>query len=416
MSRYSGILKTLGPGILFAGAAIGVSHLVQSTRAGASYGFSLLFLVLVTNLLKYPFFEYGHRYTAATGESLLEGYRKLGRWAIVTFLCLSLVTSFINVSAITLVTAGLAEYLFQTGLNPVAISTVLLTLIVILLILGKYPLLDKLMKFMIVILSITTIVALVAAVRHGAAVQEGFVSPQIWTFSGIAFMLALMGWMPAPIEVSVWQSLWALERKKQTRHHPTMKEALTDFYVGYGGAAVLALVFLSLGALVMYGTGEEFANSGVAFSAQLVQLYTKTLGEWSHVFISAAALITMFSTLITVLDAYPRVLRGSMILSFDGFRRWQNALYWIWVVILAVISIIVILFFQHTLRSLIDLATIIAFLSAPGFAIINYIVITSPQIPEELRPPRWLKLISWVGMIYLVGFGLIYIGSRFWAA
>ena len=35
--------KTLGPGILFASTAIGVSHLVQSTRAGADYGFSLLF-------------------------------------------------------------------------------------------------------------------------------------------------------------------------------------------------------------------------------------------------------------------------------------------------------------------------------------------------------------------------------------
>ena len=28
-------LKSIGPGLLFAGAAIGVSHLVQSTRAGA---------------------------------------------------------------------------------------------------------------------------------------------------------------------------------------------------------------------------------------------------------------------------------------------------------------------------------------------------------------------------------------------
>ena len=36
--------KTLGPGILFASTAIGVSHLVQSTRAGAKYGFGLLIL------------------------------------------------------------------------------------------------------------------------------------------------------------------------------------------------------------------------------------------------------------------------------------------------------------------------------------------------------------------------------------
>ena len=34
--------KKLGPGLLFAGAAIGVSHLVQSTRAGADFGWGLL--------------------------------------------------------------------------------------------------------------------------------------------------------------------------------------------------------------------------------------------------------------------------------------------------------------------------------------------------------------------------------------
>ena len=83
LGRLYGIL---GPGILFAAAAIGVSHLVQSTRAGAGWGFALVWVVLVANLLKYPFFEYGPRYAAASGESLLEGYARLGRWAVALYL------------------------------------------------------------------------------------------------------------------------------------------------------------------------------------------------------------------------------------------------------------------------------------------------------------------------------------------
>ncbi|MEM1002339.1 MAG: divalent metal cation transporter, partial [Bacteroidota bacterium] len=58
-------LKKLGPGLLFAGAAIGVSHLVQSTRAGADYGMGLLWALILVNLFKYPFFEFGARYTGA---------------------------------------------------------------------------------------------------------------------------------------------------------------------------------------------------------------------------------------------------------------------------------------------------------------------------------------------------------------
>lgn len=41
-----------GPGLVMAAAAIGVSHLVQSTRAGAEYGFSLIGIVLLVNLFK----------------------------------------------------------------------------------------------------------------------------------------------------------------------------------------------------------------------------------------------------------------------------------------------------------------------------------------------------------------------------
>ena len=47
-SRVERWLKTLGPGILFASTCIGVSHLVQSTRAGALAGFGLEVVDFVT--------------------------------------------------------------------------------------------------------------------------------------------------------------------------------------------------------------------------------------------------------------------------------------------------------------------------------------------------------------------------------
>ena len=63
-------LKIIGPGLLYAGAAIGVSHLVQSTRAGAMFNFDLVWILIAANLLKYPFFEFGPRYAIATGSNL----------------------------------------------------------------------------------------------------------------------------------------------------------------------------------------------------------------------------------------------------------------------------------------------------------------------------------------------------------
>ena len=101
-------LKYIGPGLCMAGAAIGVSHIMQSTRAGANYGFHLLTFVLLANFFKYCAFESGHRYAAATGESLIEAYRKLGRWQLWAFECVCVVTGIGSIAAVSYVTGALA--------------------------------------------------------------------------------------------------------------------------------------------------------------------------------------------------------------------------------------------------------------------------------------------------------------------
>ena len=67
-------LKSLGPGLLYAGAAVGVSHLVQSTRAGAQYGYILIIAIILAHILKYPFFVLGPRYAKQHNQSLVNGF------------------------------------------------------------------------------------------------------------------------------------------------------------------------------------------------------------------------------------------------------------------------------------------------------------------------------------------------------
>ena len=139
-------IQKLGPGLLFAGAAIGVSHLVQSTRAGADFGLGLLWALLLVNFFKYPFFQFGPRYALATGESLLSGYAKLGRGVIVTYFILSILTMFTIQTAVTIVTAGLAVELFGISSNIVYWGVVITLLCATLLSFGRYGLLDRGMK------------------------------------------------------------------------------------------------------------------------------------------------------------------------------------------------------------------------------------------------------------------------------
>ncbi|MBN2601421.1 MAG: Nramp family divalent metal transporter [Candidatus Marinimicrobia bacterium] len=412
-TNYQNIQKTIGPGILFAGAAIGGSHLIQSTRAGADYGFDLLTIVILINLFKYPFFEFGHRYTAVTGESILNGYAKLGKSTLWIFLIMNIFTSVINGAAVTLVTAGLCANLFSIMLSPAIISLLVLIVITAILFIGRYAMLDMVMKIMIAILAITTIITVFIAlgIDTGSANQNLVSKPDLWNAAGIAFLLALMGWMPAPIEISVWPSLWALERSKQTHYRPSVKEALIDFHIGYIGTTLIALFFVGLGAFVMFGSGEKFSNSSVVFSSQLVSLYTKTIGEWSRIIIGSIVFITMLSTTLTVFDAYPRTLAGSMqLLSVRRFKPGKY-LYHFWAIFMIIAGFMIIACFTSGIKTLMDFATIVAFLAAPVFAIINYRVVTAPFMPEEYRPQKWLRILSWAGMIFLVTFSLIYILS-----
>lgn len=420
-NKYSNFLKSLGPGLLWAGAAIGVSHLVQSTRAGANFGFALVWAVVLANIFKYPFFEYGPRYAAATGESLLHGYKRLGNWVLILFLVLTFATMFAIQAAVTIVTASLLSYGTGGGISPLYWTMIILAVCMLLLAIGRYPLLDKTIKVVIIVLTVTTFCALFAAIaKQGLSTAPGAVIPNIWETSGIFFLIALMGWMPSAIDISVWSSLWTLERAKQTGYKPKLKESLLDFNIGYIGTAVISLCFLSLGALVIFGGKEALSDKGTVFAGQFISLYTKNIGEWSKYIITIAAITTMFSTTLTCLDAFPRVLRNAVELAFPALKRKEqnrekNAqwMYWGWMMVVAGGAVILLGVLSRGMTFMVDLATTLSFLTAPILAVINYKVVTGKNMPTEAIPPKWLKVLSYGGIVFLTGFSFLFLYFRF---
>ncbi len=407
----AGFFKALGPGILFAGAAIGVSHVVQSTRAGAEFGFALLWLILLANVLKFPFFEFGPRYAAATGESLIDGYRRVGRWAFGLFLVLTVLTMFTIQAGVTVVAAALAENLFGFGWSVTAWSALILGTIALLLIAGKYPWLDRVTKVIVSLLAAAALTAVVIAAFNGPAGDLSLAKPDLLSAATFAFVIALLGWMPANFEISVWQSLWAIERAKETGHRPTLKEALADFHIGYWLATIYAVLFVALGALVLFGTGESLSGSSVGFSAQLVGLFTATLGEWTWPVIATAVFVTMFSTTLAVTDAYPRVWRRSIEIIAPEAKKAHEALYWMSLLIVGGGALLIIAFLGGSLTRLVDLAATISFISAPLFGYLGYRAVTHPHVPKEARPGRFVTVMAFLGGLFV---SLFAIGFVLW--
>lgn len=408
----SGYLKTLGPGLLYAGAAIGVSHLVQSTRAGAEYGFSLIAFVIVANILKFPFFEFGPRYAIAANESLIEGYRRLGNWAVFFFVLITAGTMFAIQAAVTIVTAGLASHLFGLGLGPVGWSAAILIVCFLVLGIGQFKALDRLIKVIIVTLAIATLIAVIAATHLGIGGEEES-TPFLGSWSAIpfGFVIALMGWMPAPLDIAVWHSVWTQEKREASGYEPRLRESLFDFHMGYWGAGVLSVGFLALGALVLYGSSATLPSKGAAFAARFVDLYTESLGDWAYGIIGVAALTTMFSTTITVLDAYPRVLQRTtvMLLPDRGLHSQSRTGYWLWMLLVASGAIVLLAFLSESMTFMVDLATILSFLTAPVLAVMNYRMITSRQVPSAFQPGPAMRGLSMTGIGFLLLFSLAYL-------
>jgi len=399
-----GLLQSLGPGLIWAAAAIGVSHLVQSTRAGAVFGFSIIWVVLLANFLKYPFFEFGPRYAAATGESLLDGYKRLGRIPVLIYTIVTVGTMFTIMAAVTIVTGSIATQIFSEALSPFQYSVILLSLSIILLIPGKYPMLDRMVKIIIVILTLSTISAVIAALIKAPVIIKPDIAPALFTLSGVSFLIALTGWMPSAIDISVWHSMWTIERAKQTGHKPLLKEALADFNIGYIGTSVIAIFFLALGSLIMFGSGETFAATGGGFAKQLITLYTNVLGEWSKPIILLAAFTTMMSTTFTCTDAFSRVLQKlSVIYVPDLGQKTVKKLYWFWMIVVVSGSLILLSVLKNQLTLMVDIATTLSFITAPVLGYLNLKVVTSGHMPLDSLPPIWIRVLSWFG----IGFGAI---------
>ena len=397
-------LKKLGPGLLFAGAAIGVSHLVQSTRAGAEFGMGLIWALLLVNLFKYPFFQYGPRYASATGESLLDGYKKLGKGILIVYFILTFATMFTIQTAVTIVTAGLASSIFGDFFSIEVWTAIILLICLGLLLIGKYNLLDSLIKIIIIILTISTIAAVIAAFTNNtSSISLVQVLPK--ETLEIGFLIAFMGWMPAPLDISIWHSLWTIEKRKDDQTFNT-KSALFDFNVGYIGTIILGISFVLLGLLVMFNSGEKFSSSAGLFANQLIEMYTKSLGDWAYVIIGIAAFTTMFSTTLTTLDASPRAMHKSAQLLFNkSFKKG----YLFWILTLLGGTLLIFFVFASEMGLLIKIATILSFLTAPFYAVINYRLISSKHTPKSMRPSLILHILSWTGIIFLIGFSVWYL-------
>ena len=394
--------RSFGPGILMASAAIGGSHLISSTQAGALYGWQLAIMIILANLFKYPFYRFGTEYAYSTGNSLVAGYAKKSRVYLWAFFILCIISGVISTGAVALLCAVILGFILPVKLNTLVLSAIVMISSWVLLIAGHYKVLDNITKWIIVALTAATIAAVCVAGVSPSQVSPEFIAASPWNLAALGFIIALMGWMPAPLEFSAITSVWTA--KKIRTDHTSRYQGMVDFNVGYLTSAVLALFFLALGVFVQYGTGQEIATKGGAYVGQLIQMYTTTIGEWSRLLVALIAFLCMFGTVITCADGYGRTNAECLSLIRTHTTADTEKYVMLWTTVAIVAGYILIAFFLGQMELLLKFAMISAFVTAPIFAYLNYSLIKSEG---KLSMPMKYYAIS--GIVFLSGFTLLFL-------
>ena len=407
------ILTILGPGVLYTAAAVGVSHLVYATRAGAVYGLAMIPFILFFCLLKYPALRFGNEFAASTGRSLVDSYIGFGRWTLYLFGLSQILSMVFIVAAIGLVTTALLNAVLGYSVGLLVDNGVLLLLSAVILITGRYHILERLTKAIVVLFTLLILLATFSALfklkLNGMKIGcFNFDTPTI------LYIVAMAGYMPTPLDASVLQSLWARAKADDFGHEVSVSDSLLDFNVGFITTFVLAVCFVLLGMVVMFCNGIAPEENSIGFANQVIRLFTELVGTWAYYPIGVAAITVMFSTLLTVMDGYPRVIEAIVIdLMPRSGGKFMGRRFYDWIMLFLVLaSVTVIGTFMKSFQTFIDMTSAIAFLVGPFIAWLNHRSMFGNRIPEEDQPRPFIRLWSEMALIILTMISVAYIYLR----
>lgn len=404
-TRARDALAFVGPGLLFAIASMGSSHFLMAPTAGAAFGYALAWTILLAHLVKYPAFEYAARYTVATGENLLEGFAKLpggrGVW-LGAFTLLAGAQSVTIVAGVTAVTAAVALAAFPSlslPLTIVAISAVA----GLLLWFGAYRALERVSIAILAVVALLTIAAAAIARPDFGALVEGALTPL--APAGAALVVGgLLGYMPAPLELAVIESLWVAEKGVPAgtiARRERMRTALLDFRVGYVASVILGLLLLALGAALLAPAGVVPQGTGV-FRA-IAGIYERTLGGAAVPVYLAGAFLGMFATSYAVLDGFPRGISAALTaLGRKPVRTGsgRDARYWLLLYATFLAGLAVVLLVPDPAK-LVNLAAAGTVLVGPLWYAL--IVVVTHRLPEPFRPSLASRVAAWMGLAGMIG-------------
>lgn len=291
MSKVINIIKALGPGMVITASFIGPGTVTTMTRAGAGFGYSLIWAVLFSVIATIVIQEMIIRLALVTRQGLGEAISNLFAGGIGKFLA-------IWVSMVA-VAVGCAAYIsgdllgtslglsHLTGISTNIIAPVVGIIIFMIGLSGSYKLIEKLLIFLMIIMGITFITTMVVSNPNWGEIFSGAFVPGIPDGS-IIMIIALIGTTVVPYNFFLHATA-VHERFGGMRE---LNLARWDTVVSITIGGIISAAILISAASLIYG---QEVNNVVQLAAPLETI----LGDfWAPIFISIGLFAAGFSSAV----------------------------------------------------------------------------------------------------------------------
>ena len=280
-------LRNIGPGIVIAATGLGAGDLIAASVAGAKYGTALLWAAVIGAVMKFALNEGLARWQLATGITLLEGWvHRLPRIISIYFFIYLLLWTFVVAGALIAAT-GLAAHAIYPGLSVEQWGTTHSLLALVLVLTGRYALLETVMKLFIALMLLVVMICAVLVLPDAGDIMKALLIPSIPEGSTL-FIFGVIGGVGGSVTL-LCSGYWIRERG--WKQPADMAQSRVDLAAAYilTGLFGIAVMIIAAGVNPVVITGEKMALS-IAHHLETivgpVGMWCFLIGFWSAVFSS----------------------------------------------------------------------------------------------------------------------------------
>ena len=246
--------RLIGPGLVVAATGVGAADLVATLVAGSTYGYTLLWCAILGCVMKIVLVEGAGRYSLASGRTIFEGWRSLGRWTTWYFGPYIVIWGFVY-GAAAMAGTGLALYALMPFLGVKAWGIISGLVGLALVWTGRYGLFEKVLSVMVLLMFISMVGAALLTLPNLTDLLAGLVP--VVPDGGVLYVLSLAGGVGGTITLAAY-GYWLREKGWDTP--PFMRVMRIDNTVAYAVTGLFVVATLIVGAELLYSANIAVAT------------------------------------------------------------------------------------------------------------------------------------------------------------